>query len=182
MTKILESDLETFATNQTSRRDPQSHQNPCPPSRRHHLGHCRRSHQDLPHPLIKGCLPSRQKRRSLHCQGQLQTSRIQNCSHRTQRVCIVAPNTMLYTEGEPINREDEEKLDYVGYDDIGGCRKQMAAIREMIELPLRHPQLFKTLGVAQTTSRSLTLWTSRIRKDSDRQSRRQLNRSLFLFN
>merc|ERR1719331_2171938 len=38
-------------------------------------------------------------------------------------------------------------LDGVGYDDIGGCRKQMALIREMIELPLRHPQLFKTLGV-----------------------------------
>lgn len=29
----------------------------------------------------------------------------------------------------------------------GGCRKQMAQIREMIELPLRHPTLFKTLGV-----------------------------------
>lgn len=54
---------------------------------------------------------------------------------------------MLFTEGEPIKREDEEKLDDVGYDDIGGCRKQMAQIREMIELPLRHPQLFKTLGV-----------------------------------
>lgn len=26
-------------------------------------------------------------------------------------------------------------------------RKQLAKIREMIELPLRHPQLFKTLGV-----------------------------------
>lgn len=60
---------------------------------------------------------------------------------------IVAPNTILFTEGEPINREDEEKLDEIGYDDIGGCRKQMALIREMIELPLRHPQLFKTLGV-----------------------------------
>lgn len=60
---------------------------------------------------------------------------------------LVAPNTMLFTEGEPIKREDEEKLDDVGYDDIGGCRKQMAQIREMIELPLRHPQLFKTLGV-----------------------------------
>jgi transitional endoplasmic reticulum ATPase len=42
---------------------------------------------------------------------------------------IVAPSTMLYTEGDPINREDEEKLDDVGYDDIGGCRKQMALIR-----------------------------------------------------
>ncbi len=38
-------------------------------------------------------------------------------------------------------------MDQVGYDDIGGCRKQMAQIREMIDLPLRHPQLFKTLGV-----------------------------------
>lgn len=36
---------------------------------------------------------------------------------------IVAPQTMLFTEGEPIKREDEEKLDDVGYDDIGGCRK-----------------------------------------------------------
>merc|ERR1712054_761095 len=60
---------------------------------------------------------------------------------------IVAPNTVIFTEGDPIEREDEEKLDGVGYDDIGGCRKQMALIREMIELPLRHPSLFKTLGI-----------------------------------
>merc|ERR1711935_1053954 len=43
--------------------------------------------------------------------------------------------------------EDEEKMDDVGYDDVGGCRKQMAQIREMIELPLRHPGLFKAIGV-----------------------------------
>lgn len=30
---------------------------------------------------------------------------------------------MLFTDGEPINREDEAKIDDVGYDDIGGCRK-----------------------------------------------------------
>ena len=30
------------------------------------------------------------------------------------------------------------------YDDIGGVRRQLAQIREMIELPLRHPALFKT--------------------------------------
>lgn len=60
---------------------------------------------------------------------------------------IVAPDTTIHCEGEPIKREDEEKLDDVGYDDIGGCKKAMAQIREMIELPLRHPTLFKTLGV-----------------------------------
>ena len=26
-------------------------------------------------------------------------------------------------------------------------RKQLAQIKEMVELPLRHPQLFKTIGV-----------------------------------
>merc|ERR1711966_396110 len=61
--------------------------------------------------------------------------------------CIVAPDTVIHCEGEPVKREDEEKLDDAGYDDVGGVRKQMAQIREMIELPLRHPALFKTLGV-----------------------------------
>ncbi|KAM1714835.1 hypothetical protein TB2_024916 [Malus domestica] len=44
--------------------------------------------------------------------------------------------------------EDEEiTLNKVGYDDVGGVRKQMAQIRELMELPLRHPQLFKSIGV-----------------------------------
>merc|ERR1712093_822448 len=62
--------------------------------------------------------------------------------------CIVAQDTVIHCEGEPIQREDEEgNLNEVGYDDIGGCRKQMAQIREMVELPLRHPQLFKSIGI-----------------------------------
>ncbi|KAF2593469.1 hypothetical protein F2Q70_00043813 [Brassica cretica] len=61
--------------------------------------------------------------------------------------CVVAPDTEIFCEGEPIKREDEERLDEVGYDDVGGVRKQMAQIRELVELPLRHPQLFKSIGV-----------------------------------
>ncbi|XP_045074707.1 transitional endoplasmic reticulum ATPase isoform X1 [Coregonus clupeaformis] len=62
--------------------------------------------------------------------------------------CIVAPDTVIHCEGQPINREDEEEsLNDVGYDDIGGCRKQLAQIKEMVELPLRHPGLFKAIGV-----------------------------------
>lgn len=40
-----------------------------------------------------------------------------------------------------------DRMADVGYEDIGGCRKQLEKIREMIELPLRHPSLFKTLGI-----------------------------------
>merc|ERR1712066_1108543 len=51
-------------------------------------------------------------------------------------------------EGEPVKREEEEDaLNAIGYDDIGGCRKQLAQIKEMVELPLRHPGLFKAIGV-----------------------------------
>jgi transitional endoplasmic reticulum ATPase len=61
--------------------------------------------------------------------------------------CLVAPETVIHCDGDPVKRDDEEKLDEVGYDDLGGVRKQLAMIREMIELPLRHPTLFRTLGV-----------------------------------
>ncbi|XP_057456099.1 cell division cycle protein 48 homolog isoform X2 [Lotus japonicus] len=61
--------------------------------------------------------------------------------------CVVAPDTEIFCEGEPVRREDEERLDEIGYDDVGGVRKQMAQIRELVELPLRHPQLFKSIGV-----------------------------------
>lgn len=79
--------------------------------------------------------------------------------------CIVAQDTVIHTgmlichpygfilltdpsEGDPVKREEEESnLNDVGYDDIGGCRKQMAQIRELVELPLRHPQLFKSIGI-----------------------------------
>lgn len=62
--------------------------------------------------------------------------------------CIVAQDTVIHTEGEPIQRADEESsLAEVGYDDLGGCRRQLAQVRELVELPLRHPQLFKSIGI-----------------------------------
>jgi transitional endoplasmic reticulum ATPase len=62
-------------------------------------------------------------------------------------VCIVSPDTVVHCDGEPIKREDEETADDVGYDDIGGCGKALLMMREMIELPLRHPKIFENLGV-----------------------------------
>ena len=37
----------------------------------------------------------------------------------------VTDKTMVFTEGDPINRDEDEANDGIGYDDIGGCRKQM---------------------------------------------------------
>jgi len=62
-------------------------------------------------------------------------------------VCIVSPDTIVHCDGEPIKREDEESADDVGYDDLGGVGKALLMMREMIELPLRHPKIFENLGV-----------------------------------
>lgn len=58
-----------------------------------------------------------------------------------------ATESSVYGTYFTVIQEEEEALNAVGYDDIGGCRKQLAQIKEMVELPLRHPSLFKAIGV-----------------------------------
>jgi transitional endoplasmic reticulum ATPase len=58
----------------------------------------------------------------------------------------VNKSTVIFMEGDPLDRDDDETVG-VGYDDIGGCKRQLGLIRELIELPLRHPQLFTNLGI-----------------------------------
>ncbi len=41
----------------------------------------------------------------------------------------------------------EEKVPGVTYEDIGGLQEELKKVREMIELPLKHPELFETLGI-----------------------------------
>ncbi|MBD3203557.1 CDC48 family AAA ATPase [Candidatus Woesearchaeota archaeon] len=41
----------------------------------------------------------------------------------------------------------DEKLLEVTYEDIGGLEEEVTKIREMVELPLKHPELFETLGI-----------------------------------
>jgi len=81
------------------------------------------------------------------CKGGMRQVEFKVVETDPEPCCIVAPDTVIHCEGDPIHREDEEKMDDVGYDDVGGCRKQLAQIRELVELPLRHPSLFKTIGI-----------------------------------
>ena len=61
--------------------------------------------------------------------------------------CIVAPKTEIFCDGEPLDRDAEDEQNAIGFDDIGGYKKELQQIREIVELPLRHPQLFETIGV-----------------------------------
>lgn len=60
--------------------------------------------------------------------------------------CVVVDDTVIESDGEPIER-DESDLDSAGYDGIGGASKHLAAVRELVELPLRHPELWGKLGI-----------------------------------
>ena len=42
---------------------------------------------------------------------------------------------------------DLRGMPHVSYEDIGGLRNEMQKVREMIELPLRHPEIFEKLGI-----------------------------------
>ncbi len=59
-------------------------------------------------------------------------------------VVLVEPNTVIRME----TRETQEtKGTRISYEDIGGLQPQIKRIREMIELPLKYPQVFERLGV-----------------------------------
>jgi transitional endoplasmic reticulum ATPase len=48
---------------------------------------------------------------------------------------------------EKVAKETPKGLQRVTYEDIGGLRDEIQKVREIIELPLRHPELFVRLGV-----------------------------------
>jgi transitional endoplasmic reticulum ATPase len=57
---------------------------------------------------------------------------------------LINPTTQLVI-GK--SREEEKPGSGVSYEDIGGLRPQLQRIREMIELPLRYPEVFERLGI-----------------------------------
>lgn len=69
-------------------------------------------------------------------------------SDATQDSGVAGPNTEIIFDDEPLDRQtDDARLTNSGYSEIGGCRRQLDQIRELVELPLRHPELFASLGI-----------------------------------
>ena len=53
----------------------------------------------------------------------------------------------LITVSEKTAKAGEEKIPHVTYEDIGGLGDEIKQVREMIELPLKHPELFEKVGI-----------------------------------
>lgn len=57
----------------------------------------------------------------------------------------IGSNTKIQVLSEPT--PEKKGIPMVTYEDIGGLREEIQRIREMVELPLRHPELFQRLGI-----------------------------------
>ncbi|MFH1399612.1 MAG: CDC48 family AAA ATPase [Candidatus Woesearchaeota archaeon] len=63
-----------------------------------------------------------------------------------KQAVIISDLTEVVFNPEAIE-EDEEPSLYVTYEDIGGLEDEIKKIREMVELPLKHPEIFERLGI-----------------------------------
>jgi transitional endoplasmic reticulum ATPase len=59
---------------------------------------------------------------------------------------LIGPSTELVVAGGE-GQQQEELGRALSYEDIGGLKPQVQRIREMIELPLRYPEVFSRLGI-----------------------------------
>lgn len=88
---------------------------------------------------------------SFHVDGkcgpiEFQVVEIDSVEKDGDNACIVMDDTMIDCEGDPVEREFDD-LQGAGYDMIGGASKHLAAVKELVELPLRHPELWQKLGI-----------------------------------
>jgi transitional endoplasmic reticulum ATPase len=58
---------------------------------------------------------------------------------------MIEPETLLALDSA--RGEARESEDIVTYDDLGGMEREVLKIREMVELPLKHPEVFERLGI-----------------------------------
>ncbi len=61
-------------------------------------------------------------------------------------VVIVSRKTQVELKEKPAEGETRQ-VPSVTYEDVGGLKRELRLVREMIELPLKHPELFQKLGI-----------------------------------
>ncbi|GBE62462.1 cell division cycle protein [Babesia ovata] len=62
---------------------------------------------------------------------------------------LISGDSILDCTGAPLSREKHDSAyGELGYEEIGGMDKQLSKIRELIELPLLHPEVYKAVGIS----------------------------------
>ena len=59
---------------------------------------------------------------------------------------IITENTEVVLNSKAVDSM-EDKIPNINYEDIGGLEDEIKKIREMVEIPMKHPEIFNRLGV-----------------------------------
>src|SRR6478609_6787429 len=77
----------------------------------------------------------------------MQEIRLTVVSTTPRGIVHIDANTAVELLPEFTEKKGGERRADVTYDDLGGMKDTIDTLREMVELPLRHPELFQRLGV-----------------------------------
>jgi len=64
-----------------------------------------------------------------------------------KQAVILTESTSITVNPKAVEVSDQERVPEVTYEDIGGLDEEIRKIREMVELPLKYPELFTRLGI-----------------------------------
>ncbi|MFH1916387.1 MAG: AAA family ATPase [Nanoarchaeota archaeon] len=59
---------------------------------------------------------------------------------------LITENTEVIFNPEAVELKEEKTID-ISYEDVGGLEDEIKKVREMVELPLKHPEIFERLGI-----------------------------------
>ena len=68
-------------------------------------------------------------------------------STKPKGIVRVLPDTEIVIKEEMVEDDEPGEVSSIMYEDIGGLGDQLQKVREMIELPLKHPILFRRRGI-----------------------------------
>ncbi|TMI62240.1 CDC48 family AAA ATPase [Candidatus Bathyarchaeota archaeon] len=94
--------------------------------------------------LLEGRVLSRGDYVPINIMGRTVNLVVTNTNPPAEAVIVTEGTEVLV--GEQV-KEPIRAIPKISYEDIGGLRPVIQKVREMIELPLRHPELFERLGV-----------------------------------
>ena len=65
-----------------------------------------------------------------------------------KELVVVTPETEVEFNPQAVDIKEEEGIALgINYEDIGGLGDEIKKVREMVELPLKHPEIFEKLGI-----------------------------------
>ena len=76
-------------------------------------------------------------------------SKILAITKNTKFKLKIVPDKTDVRSNDHIDEEDEneDEIPNIGYDQVGGLKQQIRDIREMLELPIKHPEMLDILGI-----------------------------------